>query len=152
MTLQNKNTVKIQFKKLINQNTNRTHCFVRRGFQERERMRIRILFKKERERESESERERSDFFYGVRIPPRAIACINTCVHVKDPVVHVRVRWIMETLKHPACTVDWVARLCRSWLPPGKAIRISHGRNPSGTIQLCSSSNNNNTFGFELTRP
>ena len=27
---------------------------------------------------------------------------------------------METLKHPACTVGWVARLCRSWLSPGKA--------------------------------
>ena len=37
--------------------------------------------------------------YGVRTPPCAIACINTCAHVKDPVVHVRVRWIMETLKH-----------------------------------------------------
>ena len=35
---------------------------------------------------------------------------------------------METLKHPACTVGWVARLCRSWLSPGKATRISHGRN------------------------
>ena len=36
--------------------------------------------------------------YGVRTPPCAIACINICAHVKDPVVHVRVRWIMETLK------------------------------------------------------
>ena len=34
--------------------------------------------------------------YGVRTPPCAIACINTCAHVKDPVVHVRVRWIVET--------------------------------------------------------
>ena len=73
--------------------------------------------------------------YGVRTPSCAIACINICVHVKDPVVHVRVRWIMETLKHPACTVGWVARLCRSWLSPGKATRISHGRNSTGTIQL-----------------
>ena len=32
----------------------------------------------------------------VRTPPRAIACINICAHVKDPVDHVRVRWIMET--------------------------------------------------------
>ena len=30
--------------------------------------------------------------------PCAIACINICVHGKDPVVHVRVRWIKETLK------------------------------------------------------
>ena len=29
-------------------------------------------------------------------PQCAIACINICAHVKDPVVHVRVRWIMET--------------------------------------------------------
>ena len=90
--------------------------------------------------------------HGIRTPPCAIACINICAHLKDLVVHVVVGWIIEALEHPACTVDWVARLCRSWLPPGKAIRISHGRNPSGTIQLCSSSNNNNTFGFELTRP
>ena len=58
--------------------------------------------------------------YDVRTPPCAIACINICAHVKDPVVYVRVRWITETLKHPACTVGWVARLCRSWLSPGKS--------------------------------
>ena len=39
--------------------------------------------------------------YGVRTPPCAIACIYICAHVKDSVVHVRVRWIMETLKQPA---------------------------------------------------
>ena len=34
--------------------------------------------------------------------------INICAHIKDPVVHVRVQWIMETLKvHQACTVGWV---------------------------------------------
>ena len=53
--------------------------------------------------------------YGVRTPPYAVACINICAHVKDPVVRVRVRWITETPKHPACTVGWVARLCRSWV-------------------------------------
>ena len=73
--------------------------------------------------------------YGVRKVPCAIACIYICAHVKDTVVHVRVRWIMKTLKHPACTVGWVARLCRSWLSLRKATRISHGRNPIGTIQL-----------------
>ena len=57
--------------------------------------------------------------YGVRTPPCATACINICAHVKNPVVHVRVRWIMETLKHQACTVGWVAQLCRSWLSSGK---------------------------------
>ena len=59
----------------------------------------------------------------VRTPMCANACVNICAHVKDPVVHVRVRWIMETLKHPACAVGWVARLCRSWLSPRKAARI-----------------------------
>ena len=33
------------------------------------------------------------------------ACIKVWAHDKDPVVHVRVRWIMQTLKHPACTVS-----------------------------------------------
>ena len=62
--------------------------------------------------------------YGVRTPPCAIACIYIYAHVKDPVVHVRVRWIMETLNYPACTVAWVARPCRSWLSPAKETRIS----------------------------
>ena len=35
---------------------------------------------------------------------------NIYVLVKDPVVHVRVQWIMETLKLPACTAGWVAWL------------------------------------------
>ena len=56
--------------------------------------------------------------HGVRITPCANVCINVCGRVKDPVVRFRVRWVMETLKHPACTVGWVARLCRSWLSPG----------------------------------
>ena len=71
----------------------------------------------------------------VRTPLCAYACINICARVKDPIVHVRVRWIMETLKHPACTLGWVARVCRSWFSPRKATRISHRRNPNGTIQL-----------------
>ena len=57
-------------------------------------------------------------------PPRAIAGIYICAHVKDSVVRVRVRWIMDTLK-----------VCHSWLSPRKETRISHGRNPIGTIQL-----------------
>ena len=73
--------------------------------------------------------------YGVRTPPCAIACIYICAHVKDPVDHIIVGWIMETLKYPACTVGLAARLCRSWLSPGRATRISHGRNPIETIQL-----------------
>ena len=67
--------------------------------------------------------------------PCAFACFFICVHVKDPVVLARVRWIMETLKHSACTVGLVAQLCCSWLSSEKATRISHGRNPIGTIQL-----------------
>ena len=42
---------------------------------------------------------------------------------------------METLKHPACTVGWVACLCGSCLSPGKATQISHGINPTRTMQL-----------------
>ena len=78
---------------------------------------------------------RCRFSYGLRTSPCAIACIYICAHVKDPVVHVRVRWIMETLKHPACTVRWVARLCRRWLSPGKATGIFHGKSSIWTIQF-----------------
>ena len=42
--------------------------------------------------------------YGARTPLCAIICIDICVQVKDPVENVRVQWIMETLKPPACTV------------------------------------------------
>ena len=38
---------------------------------------------------------------------------------------------METLKHQACTVGWVARLCHTWLSPRKATRISMGEIPLG---------------------
>ena len=40
----------------------------------------------------------------VRTPTCAITCTNICAHIKDPLVYVRVWWIMETLKHPARTV------------------------------------------------
>ena len=73
--------------------------------------------------------------YGFRTPPCAIACTYIYAHVKEPVVHVRVRWMMKTLKQPACALGWVARLCRSWLSPGKVTRISDGKNPIGTIRL-----------------
>ena len=48
--------------------------------------------------------------------PYAPVCINICVHVKDSVGHVRVCWINETLKHPAHTVGWVARLLQLAFP------------------------------------
>ena len=50
-----------------------------------------------------------------------------------------VQWVMETLKHPACTVGWVAWLCRSWLSPGKATRISHARTPTGVSTVVTNS-------------
>ena len=73
--------------------------------------------------------------YGVPASPRAIACINICAHVKDPVVHVKLRWIRETLKYRACTIGWVARFCHSWFSSGKATGISHGRTFNGAIKL-----------------
>lgn len=51
-------------------------------------------------------------------------------HVKDPVVtQIRFWWIMETLKYPACTTGWVARLSHHWFSPWKATQIPHGRYP-----------------------
>ena len=41
--------------------------------------------------------------FSVPTPPCAIACINICTQVKDPVVHVRIWWILATHKYPACT-------------------------------------------------
>ena len=43
-------------------------------------------------------------------------------------VHVRVQWIMEALKHPAYTVGWVAWICCSLLFLEKATWIAHVRN------------------------
>ena len=63
--------------------------------------------------------------YSVHTPFCAVACFDICAHVKDPVVHVRFLGIMETLKHPVCTLDWVAQLCRSWLPLWEATKIFH---------------------------
>ena len=60
--------------------------------------------------------------YGVPTSSCAIACIDICAHVRDPVVRVRVRWITETLRHSACTTGRVARLCRSWLSSEEAPR------------------------------
>ena len=67
-------------------------------------------------------------YYNVCTPP--CAWVNICVHMKDPVVHVRVWWILETLKHPAGTVGWLVWVCQ-----GKQPEFYHGRNPIGTIQL-----------------
>ena len=70
-------------------------------------------------------------------PPK---CIRTPKndHIRTfkirPVVHVRVRWIIETRKYPACTLiskGWVARLCCSWL---SFERSSHWDNKVYKIQ------------------
>ena len=67
----------------------------------------------------------------VSVPPApspcAIACIYICAHVKDPIVHVRIPWIMEALKHPPRPKSWVVRLCRSWLSP-------EGRQPEFSME------------------
>ena len=67
---------------------------------------------------------------------------SSAASVSQTLLRLHVWWIMETLKRPACTVGWVARLCRSWLSPGKATRIFHGSSPSGTIQVLRNKNNN----------
>ena len=73
--------------------------------------------------------------FSVRTLPCAIACVNICRHFKDPVVHVTAWWILETLKHPACTVGWAVWLRPSWHSLGKATWIHPGINPNRTIQL-----------------
>ena len=57
--------------------------------------------------------------YGVRATLHAIARINICAHVKDPVDHVGVRRVMETLKHPACTVDLGSETLSQLVFPGE---------------------------------
>ena len=54
--------------------------------------------------------------YSIHTSWCAIACIKICVHVKDPVVHVRVWWIVEAVKYPACIVGWVVRLSQLAFP------------------------------------
>ena len=44
---------------------------------------------------SQSQLSVQTLLYGVSIPPCTTAYINICAHVKDPVVHARVWWIME---------------------------------------------------------
>ena len=71
--------------------------------------------------------------FGVQTLLCAIACFNIYVHIKEPAVHVRVQWITETLKHPACTVGWVAWLLQLAFPR-ESNPNSHGRNPNETIE------------------
>ena len=46
---------------------------------------------------------------------------------------------METLKHPARTVGWVARLCRSWLSRGRRPKFPMGEIPLGQMSSAPSS-------------
>ena len=82
---------------------------------------------------------------GVRTPPRAIACINIYVHVNDPVVTARDRWSTETLKHPACTVDWVSRLCAAGFPRGKQRDFPMGEIPMGQCSCLKKRKKKNTY-------
>ena len=61
---------------------------------------------------------------GVCTPLWAIACIYICEHVKDPVLLVRVWLIIETLKHPACTLGWVAWLSQLACPGEGSLNFS----------------------------
>ena len=51
--------------------------------------------------------------------PVCIRMHKHLTHLKDPMVHVKVRWTVETLKHEACTEGWVAQICCSRLYPWK---------------------------------
>ena len=66
---------------------------------------------------SQSQLSVGRFTYCVPIPQHVL----TSMSALDLVVRVRVQWIMETLKHPACTVAWVTRRCSSLLSPCKQI-------------------------------
>ena len=87
--------------------------------------------------------------YGVRTSPVCNHMHYICAHVEDPVVHVRVRWIMETLKHPACTVGWVAQLYCSWLSSRKATQISQVKNPIGGNTVVKSKSKKKTIKHSL---
>ena len=49
------------------------------------------------------------------------------MHVKDPVVHVRVGWIMETLKHPACEHKLGSATVTAGFPQGKKPEYPSGK-------------------------
>ena len=67
----------------------------------------------------------------VSVHPRVQSRSFICAHVKDPVVHVRVQRITETLKHPACTVGWVARLFAAGFHQGTQPEFPIGEIPLG---------------------
>ena len=75
--------------------------------------------------------------YGVRTHPCAIAYINKCSHVKHHAFHVRVRWIMKTLK----LKHYESRTLR------KATRISHGKKKNSRLKKLKTS----PFAFRSRR-
>ena len=66
-------------------------------------------------------------------PPCAVPCCKICVLVKDSVVRVRVRWIMETLFKLAPSVH--RRLCRATLSQVAFPRESSLNSLGGEIPL-----------------
>ena len=53
---------------------------------------------------------------------------------------------MKTLKHPACTIDWVAQLLQLH-SLGRATWISQGRHPNGTIVVKKKKKSNSSQGI-----
>ena len=67
--------------------------------------------------------------YSVLTSLRAIACIYICAHVKDPTVHISIRWIMETLKHLACTNRLGSATVAAAFPQGRQPELPMGEIP-----------------------
>ena len=64
-------------------------------------------------------------------PQCAIACINVCAHVKDPVVDATVWWITETLKTPSMHHRLGSATVTAGFPWGKQPELPMGEIPLG---------------------
>ena len=77
--------------------------------------------------------------YSVCTPSCAITCIDISAHVKHPVVHVKLLWIMETVKHAACTIGWEAWMSQLAFPWESKLYFpwekSQGDNPGAWKKL-----------------
>lgn len=67
---------------------------------------------------------------------KTVACVymhakRSYAHVKDPLVHVRVKWITETQKHPAYIVHWASELVAACFAWGKQPKFLVGEIPEG---------------------
>ena len=49
-------------------------------------------------------------------PQVQLHALTAVLVLEDRVVHVRVPWIMKTIKHPACTMGWVVQLSQLAFP------------------------------------